>query len=737
MDQLIRVALLTCILGMAACGGSTENEGGQPTPEDTAGASDAAGPGSDDGTDRSPESSAPAVANVYFSIGENGDLQPAIDLMEDNSVNLASYADTLVNIQATTTDSATTGSVEFMLEGPSAKHRISNTSPYTVAKATEGLNPAAGDLALGHYTLTVTPWSDRDSAGAMGEPVTLTFSVVNEGMEVELQAVDDSYSLVGESVLDVSANQGLLSNDEFEEASALTVSVSEAPSNGQVTLRQDGSFSYTPEAGTAGVDTFTYIVSDGQSSATGRVSVTVEAASTGGFTPIIPSDDSKLIYVSASTGSDENDCLTPQTPCHTITAGREKMREGYPDHLYLKRGDVWRDQGLSNFPSGRSVEEPAMVAFYGDSGPRPKLEVASASNIGKGGINYIHIIGLEFANYSLDINHSEYTGSGSANIVMVGDHQNILFEDNVFRHIEVVSHSHDGSTPRDITFRRNIWTGYYWNKTSYTQSKRPSNIYASIDGLRLIENTFDHGGWHPEVPGAGANMYSHNVYTQAGQDGDTILLKGNILTRGASHGAQLRSGGLAEDNFFARNAIGLLLGYSEPKMVPGARAHAINNVISEGHSMVKGIDACSFNNSCTRAVWGLDVDLRGALVEQDADWQVHGNIVSRLAEEDTEWLRLYDDNTGLVVEAIKKAEDPRVTASNNIAWRWNDDEGEAPDSHTYPDPDRTLADYNASLGGVRNFDAFMQVVLTRPLQTWDERYTAYSINDYIRAGFGR
>jgi hypothetical protein len=48
-----------------------------------------------------------------------------------------------------------------------------------------------------------------------------------------------------------------------------------------------------------------------------------------------------------------------------------------------------------------------------------------------------------------------------------------------------------------------------------------------------------------------------------------------------------------------------------------------------------------------------------------------------------------------------------------------------------------LADYNAHLGGSRSFEAFIQVVTNRPLQTWDPKYTAYAINDYIRAGFGR
>lgn len=466
-----------------------------------------------------------------------------------------------------------------------------------------------------------------------------------------------------------------------------------------------------------------------------------------GFTPITPSADSRVIYVSDSEGNDSNDCLSPAAPCKTINKGRDKMRAGYPDHLYLKRGDVWRGQILDRFPSGRSTSEPAVIAFYGNSGPRPKLENTSQSNIGRGDVRFIHVIGLEFSAYKLDPTHPEFTGSGSANIVMVNNHRDILFEDNKFNYVEVVSHKFtdkDGVSfvPRNITLRRNIWTGYYFNESSYHRDKRPSNIYAGVwDNFALIENVFDHGGWHEQVVGAGANMYNHNIYLQEGVTTNT-LIQGNIVTRGSSHGIQMRSGGLAEDNFFGRNAVGLSIGYKDPILAPGTRAHLINNVVSEGHSMVKGVDPCQNNNQanlCSRAVWGIDVDVRGG----DADWRAHGNIVSLLAPGDNQWRDMWDSNHNatwedkyqLVVTGIGNLDAPNISASNNIVWKWSLNPNET--TNTYPDPDRTLADYNAHLGGSRSFEAFIQVVTNRPLQTWDPKYTAYAINDYIRAGFGR
>lgn len=155
--------------------------------------------------------------------------------------------------------------------------------------------------------------------------------------------------------------------------------------------------------------------------------------------------------------------------------------------------------------------------------------------------------------------------------------------------------------------------------------------------------------------------------------------------------------------------------------------------------MVKGLDPCGYTNSCSPALWGIDLDLRGG----NADWQAHGNIVS-LAFDDNQWQDLYGS---LVKRAlghhtpeknnflIPGFDHPQIAESNNIAWQWSS-ETEGTDA-TYPDPNRTLADYNAHLGGSHSFDGFMNVVLTRPLQTWDDRYSAPAINAYIREGFGR
>lgn len=457
-----------------------------------------------------------------------------------------------------------------------------------------------------------------------------------------------------------------------------------------------------------------------------------------GFTPIVPSPDSRLIYVSSSEGKDSNNCLSEATPCKTLVAGLGKMRLGYPDHLYLKRGDHWRDEvfaKIDKYASGRSAVEPAVISYYGKSGDRPRIE---------SGPNIIHaytvknfsVIGLEFYNYPKVVGEPGFTGDGKGNVFFLGPVENILMEDNVFRHVEFVAQDWETGRPANIVLRRNIWTGAYHNKSSYSRDVRPSNLYIQgVDGVLIEENVIDYGGWNPDVPGAGANMFNHNVYMQGGMDGSKIIFRRNIVTRASSHGIQLRSCGVAEDNFFARNAVALSIGYESQPPISTANCHVLANVISEADSMIKGVDPCRGVNLCTGASWGIDVQSAGG-----AEWRIANNVVSLQSPDDTKHLdyKIGTPETGLKsVSLIRysyhlKTINP-IVQSNNIAYKFASDKESA--DVKYVDPMRTAATYNKSLGGVESFNAFMDKVLSRGLGEWDGRYTAEAINSYVRKGF--
>ena len=103
------------------------------------------------------------------------------------------------------------------------------------------------------FTYQVSDGTDTDTA-----TVVIEVTGVNDAPVAE----DDFYSTPFETVLEVSANDGVLANDEDVDNSTLIVSTTTQPENGTVVVDADGSFVYTPDDDFSGTDTFTYAVQD-------------------------------------------------------------------------------------------------------------------------------------------------------------------------------------------------------------------------------------------------------------------------------------------------------------------------------------------------------------------------------------------------------------------------------------------------------------------------------------------
>jgi hypothetical protein len=73
----------------------------------------------------------------------------------------------------------------------------------------------------------------------------------------------DSYTLVEDTVLEIDAPQGVLANDFDSVGHALVAILEEHPTDGEIVLRQDGGFRYTPPRNFSGTATFVYRASDG------------------------------------------------------------------------------------------------------------------------------------------------------------------------------------------------------------------------------------------------------------------------------------------------------------------------------------------------------------------------------------------------------------------------------------------------------------------------------------------
>jgi hypothetical protein len=76
-------------------------------------------------------------------------------------------------------------------------------------------------------------------------------------------AADDSYNMFADTELSVTTDKGLLANDFDQDNDVLTVTLSQAPSSGQLKLNSNGSFSYIPEQQFSGQVTFSYTAYDG------------------------------------------------------------------------------------------------------------------------------------------------------------------------------------------------------------------------------------------------------------------------------------------------------------------------------------------------------------------------------------------------------------------------------------------------------------------------------------------
>ena len=76
---------------------------------------------------------------------------------------------------------------------------------------------------------------------------------------------------------------------------------------------------------------------------------------------------------------------------------------------------------------------------------------------------------------------------------------------------------------------------------------------------------------------------------------------------------------------------------------------------------------------------------------------------------------------------------------NAISWdEWMSrigDTGAIKKLLNFVDPHRTIETYMASIGMTPTFDAFMSKARAQSKDTWDPRFTASAVNDYIRAGF--
>ena len=293
-----------------------------------------------------------------------------------------------------------------------------------------------------------------------------------------------------------------------------------------------------------------------------------------GWTPLEPAANTRRVHVSSSSGSDANDGLSVRSPKATIGAALELLRNGHPDWLLIKRGDEFPD-GLGDWVySGRSAAEPMVVTTFGTEDERPVFHCRSGDGltVHHEPVHDVAFVGLHLMADSPDRDKSN-------GISLLTPCTRVLIEDcKVERFFVNLRFQGWKGTHRDLKLRRSVVTDAYTVANGHSQG-----IYVQdVQGCLIEECVFDHNGWQDDIPQAKATMFRHNIYIQ-GSTSD-IVIRGNIIARGGSHGLQARSGGDIRNNLFLGNAINLLVG-ADVDNSGAVTATVIGNVMLDGRNI--------------------------------------------------------------------------------------------------------------------------------------------------------
>ena len=189
-----------------------------------------------------------------------------------------------------------------------------------------------------------------------------------------------------------------------------------------------------------------------------------------------------------------------------------------------------------------------------------------------------------------------------------------------------------------------------WNP----HATRSAGLYvAGMDGLLIESTIIHHNAWADDYQEAGGgqppSMYSHNVYLQ--DSTRDVTFRDNIVSQGASFGAQFRGGAYVENNAWIDNNIAFSLvggDYRGAGPVGNFSYVADNVVTSAGYKVAPQIGAVS---------GGIDDPARQTTFK--------GNIVAHLANPDDPAemaQKIYSNG------ALTKAEDAYF--DDTVIWNW-------------------------------------------------------------------
>jgi hypothetical protein len=496
-----------------------------------------------------------------------------------------------------------------------------------------------------------------------------------------------------------------------------------------------------------------------------------------GFTVFPLGEGARIILVSTSDGSDFYDGMIQ--PVHTLQKALSLVRNGHPDRILFKRGDVFRavDLAANIQVQGRSPFEPLIIGAYGSNRlPRPILQ----SHLGLGAKvepRYLVFQSLDlFADTrdpsSPSFSKKRMSDNQNIGIGMVCPGRFLWIEDCRLRDFAMDFVLQAPLTNYfDTLVIRRCQVLDSWNFGN------SSGIYLeNFQNVLIEENLFDHNGW-TDLIGAGKTMFNHNMYLQHGHMGEDrhIIVRGNISARAASHGCQLRPGGLLENNLFLKNPLAAFMAFS-PSI---ARNNVVLDADSIGPDLPRGQGLEMLN--CYQAVvegniiahkpdkrngqegLALFPEGRGQGKPAPTVGRYDHNIVYDWAgpaffvvstpaaltasgnffEQKDNPVIFLNELTGKIVfqnnhYTSQLAKPFRIGDKFMDLSGWIARTGEKPNTAPiqFVDPNRDIASYAKSIGlQDASLEGFLAAARQQQRGHWDPRLTADAVNNYIRAGF--
>ncbi len=309
-----------------------------------------------------------------------------------------------------------------------------------------------------------------------------------------------------------------------------------------------------------------------------------------GWTVFIPSDDSRICYVStsgddftaqyyddgdAAVGSDPFNPTGPINAYATFAAAYADTRSGYPDWILLKRGDTWTTSWGSVNRSGRAADEPFLIGSYGSSGNCPIIQTSASAGLQLyDTTSFLAVMGIDFYSHTRDPDNGGSLINGAQGFYgYIGNGETLsglLIEGCKFRfYINNQLQKASGGIIEDVTIRRCLITD------NYGVNAHSQGTYSKLlDSIIFEENILIHNGWYQQSydggqSGGQATQFNHHIYWASNKN---VTIQKNIFIDASSAGIKLtgqyQSNSITIDNnLFIGNEVGISMGnnYLDPE----------------------------------------------------------------------------------------------------------------------------------------------------------------------------